>query len=254
MILVIAGTREGREAASRLREAGYSVLATATTDYGGKLLEEDELLEVKLGTLAEPDLRNLIKERGIRTVVDASHPFAETVSRLAIRVCGRLGVEYLRLERRQSLLPGHPLVHRVNSWAEAARLAGRLGKTLFLTIGTRHLTEFVNEVGDKRLIVRVLPTTEAIQTCDRLGIPSADIIALQGPFSREFNRAMFQAYGADVVVTKESGATGGVDSKIEAALDLGRPIVVVSRPVLDYPQWVETVPEVIDWIRRSDRR
>ncbi|NPV27516.1 MAG: precorrin-6A reductase [Firmicutes bacterium] len=254
MILVIAGTLEGREVATCLSQAGYAVLATTTTEYGAKLIGPGDFLEVRAEGLTPEGLTELVQERGIRLVVDASHPFATAVSHLAVEVCRQLGIGYLRLERPSSCLPAHPLIYRVCSWTAAVELAGQLGDTIFLTIGTRHLADFMTGTrAGKRLVVRVLPNAEAIRTCAELGIPGSDIIAMQGPFSRELNRAIFQAYGADVIVTKESGDAGGVESKVSAALDLGLPVVVVNRPALNYPHVVYSVPAVLEWLRRSEQ-
>ena len=53
---------------------------------------------------------------------------------------------------------------------------------------------------------------------------------MQGTFSEEFNESMMKEYDVKLVVTKESGNTGGTPSKIEAARKLDIPVVVVKRP------------------------
>jgi precorrin-6x reductase len=54
---------------------------------------------------------------------------------------------------------------------------------------------------------------------------------MQGPFSRELNRAMFTAAGAAILVTKNSGPQGGFAEKLDAAGDLGMRVALLTRPV-----------------------
>ena len=55
---------------------------------------------------------------------------------------------------------------------------------------------------------------------------------------------MYEKYGADVIVTKNSGTIGGTDEKFQAAKDLDIPVVVIDRPVLEYPNIAHTFSEV----------
>jgi precorrin-6A/cobalt-precorrin-6A reductase len=79
-----------------------------------------------------------------------------------------------------------------------------------------------------------------------MGFASRDIVAAQGPFSAEFNRAMFEEYQVRMVVTKDSGETGGVGAKLEAAMCLGIKLVLVQKPKILYPDIVFTVDELIN--------
>ena len=72
---------------------------------------------------------------------------------------------------------------------------------------------------------------------------------MKGPFSREMNREQFLHYRADAVLSKESGSIGGLDTKIEAAVDLGIPILIWLRPMISYPLCVESAHEVLKVIQ-----
>ena len=63
-----------------------------------------------------------------------------------------------------------------------------------------------------------------------LGYPVKNIIAMQGPFSREMNGAMMRQIGASVLVTKESGVIGGFSEKLGAVQDTEAIAIVVGRP------------------------
>lgn len=241
MIWVLAGTREGREMVGLLEAAGRRVLATAVTAYGGELLRAAGASFTKVGPLSREGMATLIREQKVSVVVDATHPFACEASRNVLAACRLTGVPYYRLEREPADLSDHPLITRVGDYVTAAIRAAEMGEVIFLTTGSKSLEVFLKEARERgrRLIARVLPQPEVVARCLSLGMAPADIIGMQGPFSREFNRALFREYGASVVVTKESGRVGGVVEKVQAALDLSLPVVVVERPpcsreILDY--------------------
>jgi len=69
--------------------------------------------------------------------------------------------------------------------------------------------------------------------CEFLGFKPNQIIAAQGPFSQEWDEAMFKQLRIDVVVTKESGKVGGTLEKVQACHRLNIPLVILKRPVTD---------------------
>lgn len=235
MIWVLAGTREGREIIRLLRENGREVMATVVTNYGGDLLAPERPAATLVRALSRQEMADLIRERGIRAVVDASHPFARMATANARDVCRDARIPYIRYERGPSILPESPLLIRVKDFAEAAGQAAEIGGVIFLTTGSKTLDIFLKAAREKerRVIARVLPEPVVLSRCLALGLKPRDIIAMQGPFSRDLNRVLYREYGASVVVTKESGDAGGVGTKIEAALDLSLPVVIVERPAAD---------------------
>lgn len=252
MILVLAGTSDGRQLAKRLSHKGYNILATAVSQYGGALLESSGASEVMVKGLTFQELKQTIIEKKIKLVIDATHPFAQEISRQAIEITQELAVPYLRFERKNLALPQNNLLYPVKSMEEAAQKAVELGKNIFLTTGSKTLETFLakQQKGVPRIIARVLPDPKVLEKCFSLGLAPKDIVALQGPFSKELNKALFQQYAVDLVVSKESGATGGTDSKVEAALELDIPLIIVQRPLLNYPLVVETFEKVEEFLQK----
>lgn len=229
---MLGGTSEARELIRHLAHAGFHVLASATTDYGGKLLKKAGAGVVSVGAMDVSAMKWFIEENGVGMVVDATHPFATEARSNARAAAAASGTAYIRLEREAGDIPEHPLIRRVASYEEAARLAVTLGEVIFLTTGSKTLGIFVNVAAawGRRVVARVLPQPDIVDRCLALGLAPRDVVAMQGPFSRELNRAMFQEYGAEVIVTKESGPTGGLREKVLAALDLGLTVVMIERP------------------------
>lgn len=253
MIFVLAGTQDGREIVRLLLEQGHDVAASVVSSYGGELLAHacGQRCLINDKPLDEAALKDYLQEHDIRLLVDASHPYAANVSRNAIAVCQALSIPYIRYERDLSKLD-YDRITVVHSYEEAAQAAAALGKKIFLTTGSRNLDKFVHspDLKNCELTARVLPTAEVIGLCESLGLDAGHIVALQGPFSMELNRELFRKYGAEVIITKNSGTIGGTDTKFAAAAELNLPIVLIDRPKLNYPRITHDYAEVLAFVRQ----
>lgn len=250
MILVLSGTEEGKEIVRRLHEEGLPLLTTVATEYGRKIFEQMGLEAVCLqGRLDANGFSRLIREKGIDTVVDATHPYAIEVSQNAMDACKKTNVRYLRFEREEIPIPAHPLIHRVNTMTEAVDKSKSLGKKIFLTTGISSVAKFISLKDKKELYVRILPVPEHIALCLDMGIPPTHIIAMHGPFSEDLNRAMFKQYQINTMVTKDSGEVGGVLEKVHAALKEGIDTIMIERPRLAFPQKYSSIDEVVNTVK-----
>jgi precorrin-6x reductase len=249
MILVLAGTKDGREIAERLKLKDVEVVASTVTDYGASIFNEG--IKVNKGALDELSLIEFIYKNNIDIVVDATHPFAKDVSINAINACNKTGIKYIRYER-ESLYCHNAIM--VKSFEEAAEECKKYD-SIFLTIGSKNLEKFkfLWEAG-KKVTVRVLPSSSIIKKCEDLGLTPKDIIAMEGPFSRELNYQMFKEKKAEIIVTKESGIVGGVLEKFEAAKMLGIPVILIKRPDVNYPVVLTNVDSLIKEVAESGHK
>lgn len=229
MILVLSGTGDGRLITCELTRLGYRVGVIASSSYGEELATEDGAVLVERGLPADRGV--WLQRIKAQAVVDSRHPFARDNGTELARECEKLGILYLAVGREETSVQPGELVFPAFSMQEAAVKATSLGKTIFLTTGSHGLEHFteLQENHGIRLVVRVLPEHRVIKKCQDMNIKPKDIVAMQGPFSKQINRALFKMYRASVVVTKDSGQAGGTDTKIEAALSLKIPVVLVKR-------------------------
>ena len=250
MILVLAGTQDGRKITDILAQAGLAVMVSVVSDYGRQLAETGKVA-VNACPLTLDGLVELIRHQGISLVLDASHPYAVNVSQNAMSACAVTGIKYLRYERPAVPFPAYQHLHVVSSYPAAAQAAAGLGRVVFLTTGSRQLKIFKDEPGlrEHRLIARVLPEPDILSECIHIGFTPRDIVALQGPFSHELNIALFKAYDAKVIVTKNSGKIGGSDTKFTAAMELNLPLVVIDRPAVSYSAVVSSVDEILKHVK-----
>jgi precorrin-2 dehydrogenase/sirohydrochlorin ferrochelatase/precorrin-6A/cobalt-precorrin-6A reductase len=162
------------------------------------------------------------------TVVDATHPYAVLVTENLRSVCNTLNIRYLRLIRPQTADNGFV---RVPSATAAAAYLNTVSGNALLTTGSKELSAFtVVDRFETRLFARVLPGSDVVKNCEQLGFRGANLICMQGPFSVEMNLATLNAANARYLVTKDSGAAGGLPEKLEAAEMLGVKVIMISRP------------------------
>ena len=252
MILVLAGTKDGRLLTRNLAKAGYPVLASTVSLYGSLLLKEDGGEEVRFGPLDEEGLVNLIGEQGITMVIDATHPFATEVRQNGWVACNRLQIPWLRFEREGVSTDDldNGTVINVDDMDGAIRVAASFSGNIFLTTGSSSVAVFAESLGPERLVVRLLPDPAALQQCAYLGISPNRLIAMQGPFSTELNKELFRHFKAAVVISKESGKTGGLPEKIAATAQLQIPMIIIGRPELpDGPVFTNDA-DLMDYVRR----
>lgn len=231
MIWVVGGTSNATEICERLVVAGLSVVVSVTTDFG-RQLSEFSGIEVVQGKLSREEMEHLIQTRGVRLVVDASHPFAAEVSANAMLAAKNTGVPYLRFERGNTRFGNATYV---DSYEEAvAYLADKQGNIL-LTTGSKFVAKFI-PLGVERLFARVLSTSDSVALCEQAGLNPVNVIAMCGVGSVALNLALLNEFDIRFLITKESGAEGGLHEKLEAANQAGAEVIIIQRPTINYPE------------------
>lgn len=229
-VLVFGGTSDARAICQQLDAANVAYTLSVATPVGQQLAG-DVRGDVRCGRLEYDQIVAWLDAGKTRWVIDASHPYAEVVSRNVQRACQQVGVLLSRYQRPEQLAGfTHPLLHYVSSIAQACAVAKPFGERVLLTTGSKDLATWRAGLPEKTLLARVLPVTDVIAQCAELGFGVGEIFALCGPFSAAFNAAFYRQCRADVVITKASGAEGGYQEKVQPCLDAGIPCIVIARP------------------------
>lgn len=244
MILVIGGTSDSLIICDKFKSIGKDFILSVTTEYGRDLaLEHAE--NISLGKMDFNDMKKFVSVNNIDKIIDATHPYAVEVSKTAIEVSKKLGIGYLRFERK-SLIEDikYKNIYIVETLEEACEIAERFGNNIFIGTGSKNLGVYVSRLKHKNLIARVLPTSDVIKSCEDMGLNADNIIAMKGPFSKDININMYKHYDIDFVITKESGNAGGFLEKIEACEELGIPVAIIKRSRIDYPNVTDDLRKI----------
>lgn len=228
-ILIFGGTTEGRIISSAFSANKIAHTVSVATEYGKDLLSSDGYRKVLTGRLDEQEMTELLRGSAVDICIDATHPFAENVTENIKNACIASGTEYIRVLRENPKGEGCRFFDSHRDCTEA--LLATEGNIL-LTVGSKNISEYAKYPGLlERLYVRVLPAKESLDICMDSGIPASHIIAMQGPFSKELNTALIKDLDIKVLVTKESGKTGGFKEKLAACKALGVEAFVIGRPM-----------------------
>lgn len=252
MIFMLAGTSDARDLALALQSAGHAVTATVVTESAASSLADVGLPHL-IGRLTAEQMATIILDQGYQLIVDASHPFAEEASKNAMAAAEQAQVPYIRYERAHEHY-AHPLITVVKDYEEAAKLAAEKRGVIMLTTGSKTLATFtkvLQGLENTRVIARMLPRLDNMEKCEALGVAQRDIVAIQGPFSKELNEALFRQYGVTLMITKESGKVGSVDEKLEAALACNIETILIARPNIQYGQQYSTFEEVLQAVQHT---
>ena len=225
-VLVLGGTSEARALAAELAgRPGLRVISSLAGRVRNPVLPAGEVRVGGFGGAA--GLADWARAEGVHAVVDATHPFAETISAHAVAACAQTGLPLLRLTRPGWLEQPGDDWHYVGSLAEAAAILPSLGRRIFLTTGRQGLPAFAalpSAIQDRLwFLIRCVDPPSGPMPANH------EVLLARGPYTREAERALMRRFAINVLATKDSGGslTAG---KLAAARDLGIPVVMVRRP------------------------
>ncbi len=239
MILVIGGTTEGRIAAQTLDAAGSPFYYSTKGD-----LQEVELYngERLCGAMDVAVMENFCKENGIKLIVDAAHPFAQGVHTTISEASKMLGTSVVRYER--DFGAANPEIIWCRDYREAQEKLEADGITSLLALtGVNTISKLKGYWGKEGndCLFRVLDREESREIAAKAGFPSHKLLFLRDELlsGKEEGIDVLQAekefignIAPQAIITKESGASGYFNEKVEAALACGVKVYAVRRPAL----------------------
>ena len=220
-VLVIAGTTESRQVIEKLlgENPNERILASVATELGKEMLLEYDI-DVHVGRLDQDGFLALLKENPCEKIIDASHPFAKIVSETVKEVAESADIPYERYERTNLQYDYEGIVH-VKDVQEAITLLNELKGNVFLTTGVNTAAAYMSGVENN---------VSSLEGCAKAGYPEGHVFGKMPPFTVEDNVKIIRETEAEVLVSKDSGKTGGVDVKVEACRQTGIKMILIDRP------------------------
>lgn len=225
---VIAGTTESRKIVDQLLKEKKNPVVFVATELGREMFAYAKVPIVE-GRKDQEGFLAYFKEYQPRKVYDASHPFADVVTRNVKEVCRKLEIPYERVEREHFSYDYEKIIMVADTKEAIAYLKDFKGRVL-LTTGVKTAGLYKTALPDQEIFIRVLQKGDSKRKCLEMGYREETIIDGQPPFSVEDNLSLIQKVEADILVTKDSGSAGGVPEKIAAAKDCNLPVLLIKRP------------------------
>lgn len=143
--------------------------------------------------------------------------------------CGNQGVPYLRFTRPESPTDSicrrtaendtGPEILYADNALQAAEILNGINGNILLTTGANTAGVYRENIPDfsERCYIRILDTQASVEACILAGVPPENMIKGRPPFSCKDNDILIGKYHIQVLVSKDSGAVGGLPEKLASA-------------------------------------
>lgn len=225
MILVLGGTTEGRKAVETLDKAGKTFFYSTKSNL--QKVVSNNAVRIT-GGLDSEAMSCFCQKNDIRLIIDAAHPFASQLHATVGEVSSKLSIPVIRYERHYQ--EHDQRIIWCDDYDDAvAKLRRDKVKNLLALTGVQTISKLKGYWKDNSCRFRILKREESLDKAMKAGFPkenlcyydeTGDIIGL------------IQTYHPDAIITKESGESGGFDSKVVEALSYGIKVYAVCRPPL----------------------
>ena len=238
-VLILGGTTDANQLAAAL--AGDPGIDPVLSYAGRTENPKRPPIAWRVGGFGGVDgLMAYLRAEKIARVIDATHPFAAQMSAHAVEACARVSIPLLALERAPWQRQAGDRWTEVDDFTAAAEALGALPRRVFLGIGRTQLAPFAGHPQHFYLVRLVDPP--------RAPLPlEAEVIIGRGPYDVAGDRALLIQHRIDIMVTRDAGGDGA-SAKIDAARELGLPVIMVKRPFIPLREKVETVADVLRWL------
>lgn len=227
MILVLGGTTEGRIAVKVLDEAGKPFYYSTR---GSQQQIQSHNARIVTGGMDIEAMTAFCHDKNIRLLVDAAHPFATNLHDTVCQVSKAIGIPVIRLERHYQ--PRDKDIVWCDDYADAInKLREHNIRRLLALTGVQtiaRLADFWKDDG-RSTWFRILDREESRNIAAREGFPFGHLIYYHddGDYKDDIENLLPEA-----IITKESGESGGFESKILTARQHGVRIFAIKRPLL----------------------
>ncbi|MDO4771805.1 cobalt-precorrin-5B (C(1))-methyltransferase CbiD [Porphyromonas sp.] len=232
-ILIVGGTTEGRIVVETCDDAGK--IYYYSTKNASQQVDCVHGVRVS-GGLDKDEMMSFCSANDVRLIIDAAHPFAMNVHRNVGDTAEAVNIPVIRFERkfpeRDSRLHWFGTYDEAISYLEHNKIHRLLALTGVNTI--KSLRKFWQSNPDTYF--RIMNRTESLAEVQKEAFPLSHILFYD---QEPDDRKLFAQIDPQAIITKESGDTGGFSEKVQTALDLDIPVLVIKRPDLPYtPQSV----------------
>ena len=228
MILILGGTTEGRLAVNTLDESGCPFYYSTRGDEQEVSLHHGIRLQ---GGMDAEAMEQFCRQKGIRLLVDAAHPFAEELHRNVATVGQRLQVPVIRLERIYPPRTACPVIWCADYDEAVKKIQQSHPASLLLLTGVQSIARLAALWKDEniRCHCRILDRDSSRLLADRQGFPRERLCYYH---EGEDERIVMEQLHPKAIVLKESGLSGGFKEKVEVATSLGIQVFAIQRPPL----------------------
>lgn len=227
MILIFGGTTEGRLAAQVCDGASKTFYYSTKSD--GQRIDAVNAIIVS-GAMTKEDIIEFCRDREIKLIIDAAHPFAAALHNTVVAASKELNIPIVRYERRDTERVVEDRVRYFESIEGAVEYISKSNYRRILALtGVKSSRLLYPLTLDREVRLRIMDRKESWQIVSASNFPRESVVI----YGSESDESLLESFSADVVLIKESGESGGVPSKIELTERLGVDLLIVERPKIE---------------------
>ena len=251
-LLILGGTREAYQLAENLDKQLHQENLNFISSLAGST-KKPNIPAGKFrtgGFGGSAGLKKFLVKEKISLLVDATHPFAENISKNALLASTDLGLPFLVLNRPPWVKHSNDQWIEVSSLKNAVKYLKNVEKktgslfstgSIFLTTGNKELWLFQNFL-NYHFLVRTVDDPELVSEWTE-----ATFLKDRGPYTLENEIKLLEKHKISMLVAKNSGGISTY-AKIEAARHMKIPVLMVRRPEMITTKSCKTVNEAVDWV------
>lgn len=220
-ILILSGTAEGFSTAQQLHNdhPDWRIISS----FAGRTKNPNlPIGEIRIGGFGGVDgLIDYISKQKVDKIIDATHPYAITISENAEDAAKDCAIEYEKIERPEWQPTEGDNWTEVQSIEEAAKILPK-NATAFLALGRQYIKAFEHRA-DCHFIVRM------VDQPDDVPLGSYEIILGLPNSTAKDEQKLFTRHNITHLVTRNSGGEKSY-AKIIAAREVQIPVIMIQRP------------------------
>jgi len=231
MILIFGGTTEGKQVIEGLQKLQLPHTYSTKTKIDVVL---DEFGEYRHGAFTFASLEAYIIKNKVKLIIHASHPFATELHQTISLASVRCNISVLRLERQFPKRQVNTAVDYVKGYSEALELINENypNKKLLALTGVQSIGKLKPYWLTNKTIFRILDRQISIDIAMESKFPKGQLI-LGYPNKKIVDEIeLINRLNIELVLTKESGESGALSLKIDAAKQCKIPIIILEKPSL----------------------
>jgi precorrin-6A/cobalt-precorrin-6A reductase len=230
MILVFGGTTEGKKVAGILEKKECPYFYSTKTEIE---LPYSRYGTYRFGAFSANSLIAFCSSNKITKIIHASHPFAEELHQTIHQGAEALNIPVLRYERLNPEKAKHDLLKYISSYELALNyLEEHNHKNVLALTGVQTIEKLKPYWKNNNMFFRILPRESSLKSAENVGFPIENLIQEMPGDNLEHELALIRKHHINCILTKESGESGFLHIKIEAALQSNIPMLILERPQL----------------------
>ncbi len=230
MILVFGGTTEGKIVASILEKEHLRYFYSTKTEIE---FDTREFGRYRFGAFTNKDLIEFCTKNNVKVIIHASHPFAEELHKTIFEASSNLNIPVIRFERTYTEKSTNELIQYVTSYENAIDflISNKIQSLLALT-GVQTIVKLKPFWKNYKTIFRILPRDSSLSVALEQEFPKENLILEFPSDDLNYELDVVLKSNCEAVITKESGNSGFLDTKIKVALMTKTPLIIIQKPVL----------------------